>query len=148
MAEELVPKKAEIDFDTGNTVVTDAQGNEIEKEKVSKKIKHFLKKAFDYSPIGMSYNMSRGIMDSSIRLLDRAINENELNKVEEIKFSDIISLIREGKDNFEELDMSFSATKVNGFNVVKLRDAVADPNVNIDLGKKGDLQLKIKVKYK
>jgi hypothetical protein len=145
MAEDL---KADIDLDTGKTVITDNEGNEVEDTERQKKIKKFMKKAFDYSPIGMSYNMSRGIMDSTIKLLDRAINENELNKVEEIKFSDIIALIKGGKDNFEELDLSFSAKKVNGFNVVKLRDEVADPNTNIDFGKKGDLHLKIKVKYK
>jgi hypothetical protein len=145
MAEDL---KADIDLDTGKTVITDNEGNEVEETERQKKIKKFMKKAFDYSPIGMSYNMSRGIMDSTIKLLDRAINENELNKVEEIKFSDIIALIKGGKDNFEELDLSFSAKKVNGFNVVKLRDEVADPNTNIDFGKKGDLHLKIKVKYK
>ncbi|EJF07423.1 hypothetical protein ThvES_00005060 [Thiovulum sp. ES] len=145
MAEDL---KADIDLDTGKTVITDNEGNEVEESERNKKLKKFMKKAFDYSPIGMSYNMSRGIMDSTIKLLDRAINENELNKVEEIKFSDIIALIKGGKDNFEELDLSFSAKKVNGFNVVKLRDEVADPNTNIDFGKKGDLHLKIKVKYK
>jgi hypothetical protein len=145
MAEEM---KADIDLDTGKTVITDEAGHELNSSDRGEKVKKFLKKAFDYSPIGMSYNMSKGVMDSTIKLMDRAINENELNKVEEIKFSDIIALIKGGKDNFEELDMSFSATKVNGFNVVKLRNEVADPNVNIDLGKKGDLQLKIKVKYK
>jgi hypothetical protein len=87
-------------------------------------------------------------MESSIRLLDRAINENELNKVEEIKFSDLISLIKGGKDNFQELDMTFTASKVNGVNIAKIRDLVGDPHTNIDLGKKGDLKLQIKVQYK
>jgi hypothetical protein len=140
--------KAEVDLDTGKTVVKDSAGNEVDATKYSEKIKKFLKKAFDYSPIGMSYNMSKGIMESSIRLLDRAINENELNKVEEIKFSDLISLIKGGKDNFQELDMTFTASKVNGVNIAKIRDLVGDPHTNIDLGKKGDLKLQIKVQYK
>jgi hypothetical protein len=146
--QEEILAKAEIDLDTGETNIINEKGEPIEEKKLGEKVKHFLKKSFEYSPIGLSYTMSKGIMESSIQLLDRAINENELNKVEEIKFTDIINLIKEGKDKFKELDLTFNASKVNGINVTKIKEALGDKNVNIDLGKRGDLQLKIKVVYK
>lgn len=140
--------KAEIDLDSGETTVVDENGEPLDEKKLSEKVKHFLKKSFEYSPMGLSYTMSKSIMDRSIDLLDRALNENELNKVEEIKFTDIINLIKDGKDKFKELDLTFNASKVNGVNLTKIKEAVGDKNVNIDLGKRGDLQLKIKVVYK
>jgi hypothetical protein len=146
--QEEILAKAEIDLDTGEANIINEKGELVEEKKLGEKVKHFLKKSFEYSPIGLSYSMSKGIMESSIQLLDRAINENELNKVEEIKFTDIINLIKEGKDKFKELDLTFNASKVNGVNVTKIKEALGDKNVNIDLGKRGDLQLKIKVVYK
>ncbi len=141
-------ERAEIDLDTGVSTIVDSTGNVVPEKKLGEKIKHFLKKSFEYSPIGLSYTMSKGIMESSIQLLDRAINENDLNKVEEIKFTDIINLIKEGQDKFKELDLVFNASKVNGVNIAKIKETIGDKNMNIDLGKRGDLQLKIKVIYK
>jgi hypothetical protein len=148
--EEQIDKleKAEIDLDSGISTVVDYNGNIVPEKKLGEKIKHFLKKSFEYSPIGLSYTMSKGIMESSIKLLDRAINENDLNKVEEIRFTDIINLIKDGQDKFKELDLVFNASKVNGVNLARIKEAVGEKNMNIDLGKRGDLQLKIKVIYK
>jgi hypothetical protein len=144
---ESLPK-AEIDLETGETTVTDESGQVVEESKLGDRVKYFLKKSFEYSPMGLSYTMSRGIMDRSMDLFDRAINSNDLNKVEEIKFSDIIDLIKDGQDKFKELDLSFNASKVNGINLSGIREAVEDKNISVDFGKKGDLQLNIKVTYK
>jgi len=140
--------KAEIDLDSGKANFLDDEGKPVNEKKLSEKVVHFLKKSFEYSPMGLSYTMSKSIMDRSIDLLDRALNENELNKVEEIKFTDIIGLIKDGKDKFKELDLTFNASKVNGINLAKIKEAVGEKDMNIDLGKKGDLQLRIKVVYK
>jgi hypothetical protein len=137
-----------LNFETGEATVTDSKGEVVSKKTLGKKVSNFLVKAFNYSPIGLSYNMSKSVMDSSIRLLDRAINENELNKIEPINFSDILDLIRDGKDRFETLDMTFNASKVNGLNVTKAKEELQDSGASIDFGKKGDLQMMIKVKYK
>lgn len=139
---------AEVDFETNTTSIVGSDGNIIEEKSLGVKTKEFVKKAVKYSPIGLSYTMSKSIMDRSLEMLDRAINENELNKVEEIKFSDIINLIKDGKDKFKELDLTFNASKVNGFNISKIKEYVGDKNMTVDLGKRGDLQLKIKVVYK
>ena len=150
---EVVENKEEkqnmsLNFETGEATVTDSKGEVVAKKSLGSKVSNFLVKAFTYSPIGLSYTMSKSIMDSSIRLLDRAINENELNKIEPINFSDILDLIRDGKDRFETLDMTFNASKVNGLNVTRAKEELKDTNASIDFGKKGDLQMMIKVKYK
>jgi hypothetical protein len=139
---------AEVDLDTNTTTILDSQGKKVDEKKFNEKVKDFVKKAVKYSPIGLSYTMSKSIMDRSLDMLDRAINENELNKVEEIKFTDIIALIKDGKDKFKELDLTFNASKVNGFNISKVKEALGEKDMSVDLGKKGDLQLKIKVIYK
>jgi len=147
MAEEKIAK-AEVDLDSGETLLTDSDGNEVSETTLGQKAKELIKKAALYSPIGLSYTMSKGIMDSSIQMLDRALNENELNKVEEIRFSDLIDLIKEGKDKFDTLDLSFNASKVNGINLNKIKNSINDKDINVDLGKRGDLNMTIKVKYK
>jgi len=139
---------AEVDFESKTTTILDSQGELIEEKKLGAKTKDFLKKAVKYSPIGLSYTMSKSIMDRSLDMLDRAINENELNKVEEIKFIDIINLIKDGKDKFKELDLTFNASKVNGFNISKIKNEISDKDMTVDLGKRGDLSLRIKVTYK
>jgi len=139
---------AEVDFDLNTATVLDSKGDLIEEKSLGDKTKDFVKKAVKYSPIGLSYTMSKSIMDRSLDMLDKAINENELNKVEEIKFTDIINLIKDGKDKFKELDLTFNASKVNGFNISKIKEEIDDKNMSVDLGKRGDLQLKIKVVYK
>jgi hypothetical protein len=147
MAEEKIAK-AEVNLDSGETHLRDSDGAEITETTAGQKAVKFIKKAVEYSPIGLSYTMSKSIMDSSIKLLDRAINENELNQVEDIRFSDIINLIKEGKDRFDTLDLTFNASKVNGININKIKNSINDKDVNVDLGKRGDLTMSIKVKYK
>ena len=139
---------AEVDFNSNTTMILDGDGKAMDEKSLGEKTKEFVKKAVKYSPIGLSYTMSKSIMDRSLDMLDRAINENELNKVEEIKFTDIINLIKDGKDKFKELDLTFNASKVNGFNISKIKNELNDKNMTVDLGKRGDLQLKIKVIYK
>ena len=136
---------AKIDYENKEVEIVDKDGNEID-EKSTLKDKAFgaVKKIAKYSPIGMSYTVGKGMME----MMDRGLNENDLNKVENITFDQVVNLIKEGKDDFEELHMTFTAAQSNGINVGSLKKEVDDQDVMIGLGKKGGIGLEIDVKYK
>ena len=136
---------AKVDYESKEVEIVDAQGNEIdEKSSLKDKAMGAVKKIAKYSPIGMSYTVGKGMME----VMDKAINDNDLNKVENITFDQVVNLIKEGKDDFQELHMTFTAAQSNGINVGKLKKEVNDQDVTIGLGKKGGIGLEIDVKYK
>jgi len=136
---------AKVDYESKEVEIVDAQGNEIdEKSTLKDKAMGAVKKIAKYSPIGMSYTVGKGMME----VMDKAINDNDLNKVENITFDQVVNLIKEGKDDFQELHMTFTAAQSNGINVGKLKKEVNDQDVTIGLGKKGGIGLEIDVKYK
>ena len=136
---------AKVDYDSKEVEIVDANGNEIdEKSSLKDKAMGAVKKIAKYSPIGMSYTVGKGMME----MMDRGLNENDLNKVENITFDQVVNLIKDGKDDFEELHMTFTAAQSNGINVGKLKKEVNDQDVTIGLGKKGGIGLEIDVKYK
>jgi len=136
---------AKVDYESKEVEIVDAEGNEIdEKSSLKDKAMGAVKKIAKYSPIGMSYTVGKGMME----VMDKAINDNDLNKVENITFDQVVNLIKEGKDDFQELHMTFTAAQSNGINVGKLKKEVNDQDVTIGLGKKGGIGLEIDVKYK
>ena len=136
---------AKIDYDNKAVEIVDQDGNEIdEKSSLKDKAIGAVKKIAKYSPIGMSYTVGKGMME----MMDRGLNENDLNKVENITFDQVVNLIKEGKDSFEELHMTFTAAQSNGINIGKLKKEINDQDVTIGLGKKGGIGLEIDVKYK
>jgi len=136
---------AKVDYDSKEVQIVDPDGNEIdEKSSFKDKAVGAVKKIAKYSPIGMSYTVGKGMME----MMDRGLNENDLNKVENITFDQVVNLIKEGKDSFEELHMTFTAAQSNGINIGKLKKEVNDQDVTIGLGKKGGIGLEIDVKYK
>jgi hypothetical protein len=136
---------ANIDYENKAVEIVDQDGNEIdEKSSLKDKAIGAVKKIAKYSPIGMSYTVGKGMME----MMDRGLNENDLNKVENITFDQVVNLIKEGKDSFEELHMTFTAAQSNGINIGKLKKEVNDQDVTIGLGKKGGIGLEIDVKYK
>ena len=136
---------AKVDYESKEVEIVDANGSESE-EKSSFKDKAMgaVKKIAKYSPIGMSYTVGKGMME----MMDRGLNENDLNKVENITFDQVVNLIKEGKDDFEELHMVFTAAQSNGINIGRLKKEINDQDVTIGLGKKGGIGLEIDVKYK
>ena len=136
---------ANIDYDNKEVEIVDQDGNEIdEKSTLKDKALGAVKKIAKYSPIGMSYTVGKGMME----MMDRGLNENDLNKVENITFDQVVNLIKEGKDSFEELHMTFTAAQSNGINIGSLKKEINDQDVTIGLGKKGGIGLEIDVKYK
>jgi len=136
---------ANIDYESKEVEIVDQDGNQIdEKSSLKDKALGAVKKIAKYSPIGMSYTVGKGMME----MMDRGLNENDLNKVENITFDQVVNLIKEGKDSFEELQMTFTAAQSNGINIGKLKKEVNDQDVMIGLGKKGAIGLEINVKYK
>jgi len=136
---------AKVDYEKKEVEIVDGEGNEIDaKSSLKDKALGAVKKIAKYSPIGMSYTVGKGMME----MMDRGLNENDLNKVENITFDQVVNLIKEGKDDFEELHMTFTAAQSNGINIGKLKKEVDDQDVMIGLGKKGGIGLKIDVKYK
>ena len=136
---------AKVDYESKEVEIVDANGNEIdEKSSLKDKAMGAVKKIAKYSPIGMSYTVGKGMME----VMDKALNDNSLNKVENITFDQIVNLIKEGKEDFEELHMVFTAAQSNGINIGKLKKEVNDQDVTIGLGKKGAIGLEIDVKYK
>ncbi len=132
---------ANVDYKNKEVEIVDATE---EKTSFSQRAKDAVKKIAKYSPIGMSYTVGKGMME----VMDKAINNNDLNKVENITFDQVVNLIKEGKDDFEELHMTFTAAQSNGINIGKLKKEVNDQDVTIGLGKKGGIGLEIDVKYK
>lgn len=136
---------AKVDYENKEVEIVDPQGDETEEKSGFKsKAMGAVKKIAKYSPIGMSYTVGKGMME----MMDRGLNENDLNRVENITFDQVVNLIKEGKDDFEELHMTFTAAQSNGINVGKLKKEVNDQDVTIGLGKKGGIGLEIDVKYK
>ncbi len=136
---------ANIDYENKEVEIVDQNGQEIDaKSSLKDKALSAVKKVAKYSPIGMSYTVGKGMME----MMDRGLNENDLNKVENITFDQVVNLIKEGKDDFEELHMTFTAAQSNGINIGKLKKEVNDQDVTIGLGKKGGIGLEIDVKYK
>ena len=136
---------ANIDYENKEVEIVDQNGNEIdEKSSLKDKALNAVKKVAKYSPIGMSYTVGKGMME----MMDRGLNENDLNKVENITFDQVVNLIKEGKDDFEELHMTFTAAQSNGINIGSLKKEIDDQDVMIGLGKKGGIGLEIDVKYK
>ena len=136
---------ANVDYENKEVEIVDQDGNLIdEKSSLKDKAIGAVKKIAKYSPIGMSYTVGKGLME----MMDRGLNENDLNKVENITFDQVVNLIKEGKDSFEELHMTFTAAQSNGINIGKLKKEVNDQDVTIGLGKKGGIGLEIDVKYK
>ena len=136
---------ANIDYENKAVEIVDQDGNEIdEKSSLKDKAIGAVKKIAKYSPIGMSYTVGKGMME----MMDRGLNENDLNKVENITFDQVVNLIKEGKDSFEDLHVTFTAAQSNGINIGKLKKEVNDQDVTIGLGKKGGIGLEIDVKYK
>jgi len=139
---------ASLDFDSGKIEFKDDSGNVIAKDGLKERTLSFAKKAIMLTPMGLSYKVGKSMIDRGMDIMDRAMNENELNKVENISFEQVIDLINDGKDKFDELDMTFQASQVNGFSMEKVAKELAGKNVNVDMGKKGALSLSVKVKYK
>jgi hypothetical protein len=136
---------ANVNYESKEVLIVDKDGAPIDETSTLKdKAVNAIKKIAKYSPIGMSYTVGKGMME----MMDRAINENELNKVENITFDQVVNLIKEGKDSFEELHMTFTSAQSNGINIGKLKKEVNDQDVTIGLGKKGAIGLVIDVKYK
>ena len=136
---------AKVDYENKEIEIVDQDGNEIDESSTLKdKAISAVKKIAKYSPIGMSYTVGKGMME----VMDKALNDNSLNKVENITFDQIVNLIKEGKDDFEELHMVFTAAQSNGINIGRLKKEVNDQDVTIGLGKKGAIGLEIDVKYK
>jgi len=138
---------ANIAFDTGKVEFKDDEGNVIEKDSLKDKTLEFAKKAFMLTPLGMTYIAGKKIGEKT-GIIDKAINENELNKVEDINFEQIIDLISEGKDKFDELEMTFNASQANGISMTTIAQAISDKDISIQMGKKGDVDFQIKVTYK
>ncbi len=137
--------KANINYENKEVEIVDEDGQEIDaKSSLKERAVGAVKKIAKYSPIGMSYTVGKGMME----MMDRGLNENDLNKVENITFDQVVNLIKEGKDSFEELHMTFTAAQSNGINIGKLKKEVNDQDVTIGLGKKGGIGLEIDVKYK
>jgi hypothetical protein len=136
---------AKVDYENKEIEILDQEGNEItESSTLKDRAISAVKKIAKYSPIGMSYTVGKGMME----VMDKALNDNDLNKVENITFDQIVNLIKEGKEDFEELHMVFTAAQSNGINIGKLKKEVNDQDVTIGLGKKGAIGLEIDVKYK
>ena len=136
---------AKVDYENKEIEIVDVEGNEIdEKSSFKDRAMGAVKKIAKYSPIGMSYTVGKGMME----VMDKAINDNDLNKVDNITFDQVINLIKDGKDSFEELHLTFTAAQSNGINIGKLKKEVNDQDVTIGLGKKGGIGLEIDVKYK
>jgi len=136
---------ANIDYEKKEVAIVDENGQEIdEKSSLKDRAISAVKKVAKYSPIGMSYTVGKGMME----IMDRGLNENDLNRVENITFDQVVNLIKEGKEDFEELQMTFTAAQSNGINVGRLKKEVNDQDVTIGLGKKGAIGLEINVKYK
>jgi len=136
---------AKVDYENKEVEIVDTEENKIEEKSGFKdRAMGAVKKIAKYSPIGMSYTVGKGMME----VMDKALNDNDLNKVENITFDQVVNLIKEGKDSFEELHMTFTAAQSNGINIGKLKKEVNDQDVTIGLGKKGGIGLEIDVKYK
>ena len=136
---------AKVDYENKEVEIVDPDGNAIdEKSSFKDRALGAVKKIAKYSPIGMSYTVGKGMME----VMDKALNDNDLNKVENITFDQVVNLIKDGKDSFEELHMTFTAAQSNGINIGKLKKEINDQDVTIGLGKKGGIGLEIDVKYK
>lgn len=145
MLEDKQIVDTKVDNDTNESELLDENGNPIdEKTTLKEKAISTVKKIAKYSPIGMSYTMGKGMME----MMNRAMNENDFNKVENITFDQVVNLIKEGKDSFEELHLTFTAAQSNGINIGQLKKELQDQDVTIGFGKKGGIGLEIDVKYK
>jgi len=145
MPEDKQTVNAKVNYENKEIEILDENGEGIdEKSSLKDKAVNAVKKIAKYSPIGMSYTVGKGMME----MMDRAINENDMNKVENITFDQVVNLIKDGKDSFEELHLTFTAAQSNGINVGQLKKEVDDQDVIIGLGKKGGIGLVIDVKYK
>jgi len=138
---------ANIEFNTGKVEFKDSEGNIVEEDSLKEKTLSFAKKAFMLTPFGMTYKAGKKIGEKT-GIIDKAINENELNKVEDISFEQVVDLISDGKDKFDELDMTFNASQANGLGITALAQAVTNKDITISMGKKGDLHFHVKVTYK
>ena len=136
---------AKVNYENKEVEILDTDGNQIdEKSSMKERAIGAVKKIAKYSPIGMSYTVGKGMME----MMDRSINENDMAKVENISFDQVVDLIKDGKDSFEELHLTFTAAQSNGINIGQLKKEVNDQDVTIGLGKKGGIGLEIDVKYK
>ena len=145
MSEKKDIINAEVDFEKNEVGLYDENGNPInEKSSLKDKAIGAVKKIAKYSPIGMSYTVGKGMME----MMDRSMNDNDLNKVENITFDQVVDLIKDGKDTFEELQLTFTSAQSNGINVGQLKKEINDQDVTIGLGKKGAIGLVVDVKYK
>ena len=162
MSEEKKVPNANLDFEKNEIQLLDEKGQPLSDEpskelstevadedlgriaKIKKSVGNTAKNVIKYSPLGMTYTVGKGMME----MMDNSINTNDLNKVENISFEQIVNLIKEGKDDFEELNMTFTAAQSNGINIGQLKKEVNDQDVTIGLGKKGGIGLAINVKYK
>jgi len=147
MKKKIEITNANLAFDTGKVEFKDNEGNVVEEDSLKDKTLDFAKKAFMLTPFGMTYKAGKKIGEKT-GIIDKAINENELNKVEDISFEQVVDLISEGKDKFDELDMSFNASQANGIGMTALAQAVTDKDISIQMGKKGNLDFQVKVTYK
>jgi len=147
MKKKIEISNANIAFDTGKVEFKDSEGNVVEEDSLKDKTLDFAKKAFMLTPLGMTYIAGKKIGEKT-GIIDKAINENELNKVEDISFEQVVELISDGKDKFDELDMTFNASQANGIGMTALAQAVTNKDITIQMGKKGDINFHIKVTYK
>jgi hypothetical protein len=146
---EKIPA-AKLDFDKGDIEFIDAKGDVIEEPKVEEDSKafKFLKKAVMLTPVGMSYTFGKTMFEKGGQIFDKVVNENELNRVENIRFEDILSLIDDGQDKFDELKLNFNSSQANGFSAAQLKSELAKRDFTATVGKRGDFGLEIQVKYK
>ncbi len=137
--------KADIDYDKKEVSLLDENGDPIVEDKsVKGRLISAGKNMIKYSPLGMTYTVSKGMME----MMDRSVNANDMNSVENISFEQIVDLIKEGKNDFDELNLTFTAAQANGINVGQLKKEVGDQDVTIGFGKKGGIGLEVHVKYK
>ena len=137
--------KADVDYVNKEVSLLDENGNPIEENKsVKDRVLSAGKTLIKYSPLGMTYTVSKGMME----MMNSSINENEMNAVENISFEQVVDLIKEGKNDFDELNLTFTAAQANGINIGQLKKEVSDQDVTIGFGKKGGIGLEVHVKYK
>jgi hypothetical protein len=145
MANDNKTVNANVDYENKEVEIIDEDGNPVdEKSSLKDRAIKAVKTIAKYSPIGMSYTMSKGMME----MMNRSMNDNDMAKVENITFDQVVNLIKEGKEDFEELHLTFTAAQSNGINIGQLKKEVEDQDVTIGFGKKGGIGLEIDVKYK
>ena len=141
--------RLKLNFGKKELEVLDDEGTDISPPKgFIANSKEFGKTFIKYSPMGIGYYVSTTMYNKASEILDKAVNQNNLNSVENINFEDVVKLIEDGQDKFEELHLVFNASQANGFNINSVASQLAGKGIGIDIGKQGSVGLEVNVKYK